>query len=412
MAEITINEMKDVKDLTEFKKLITAVNKQNLQEGKPPKIMEIADLEPTYLIPTGIEQLDAGLCGGIPRGMTTAFWGAPNCGKTSSLLTMVKGILKRKGIVVWIDTENLGVAVIEAFGIDPKDPNFYLISSTESGDEMLDAVNFLLFDDKKAEHRGLVDLIVVDSITNLATQADINSIEDKGLGGNGQLGRLPALLAKWTTQITGRNMLGKGPNATALVLIAQQRANVGDAYNPVQMSGGNAVKHNPKVVAKFSRLNNIQKIKPGEKDKSPFGHDVAVEITKITSGVGVPTKIRYSVIYGVGVDDTEAIYKKGEIQGYIQKAGMKFTCFLITNKEKELTKIMRFEGKKAEVLSYLTMNSDLKDTLKEQFLRGKYPGILNIKDHPDIIEDIIPDKVTDSEDLEEETPLETTETNN
>jgi len=356
--------------MSELQKLINTVNNNRKKQGKPSLILEAKELEPTYKISTGIEQVDDALGGGISRGTSTAIWGLPNCGKTSLCLSTVREVLKNGGTVVWVDTENLKPEAIELFKIEVDSPNFYIIRNNDAGEEMIDIVNKLLFDEETSEHRGLIDLIVVDSITNLPPIVENTALEKGGLAGSVQMARLPAMLARWTTQVTGRNMLGSGEKATAMVLIAQARANPNDTYNPVQMSGGYAVKHNPKVVVKVGRAGNTTKKDPKTQQLIPYSHDVIFEVTKNTSG-GIPTKIRYTVIYGVGVDDTPSIYKKAIERGYIQKHP-KSTFFYVTSKG-----VYKFCGKAAESMEILNQLPEIKDSLRSDIKGPKITTLFN-----------------------------------
>jgi len=356
--------------MTELERIIQKVNKDRDKQGKDPLVIQAKKLEPVFKIGTGIEQVDEALGGGISRGISTAIWGPPNCGKTSLCLTLARGVINSGGTVVWVDTENLKPEALEAFRVNIDSPNFFIIRNNDSAEEMIDTVNTMLFDEGTSKHRGLVDLIIIDSITNLPPDAENTALEKTGLAGSAQLARLPAMLARWTTQVTGRNMLGYGEKATALVLIAQQRANVGDQYNPTHMSGGHAVKHNPKVIAKVTRAGNTSKKDPKTQQLIPYSHDVIFEVTKNTSG-GMPTKIRYTVIYGVGVDDTPSIYKKALDKGYIQKHP-KSTFFYLTS-----SGVYKFVGKQADSMEILNHIPEIKDSLRNDIKGPRVTELFN-----------------------------------
>lgn len=244
--------------MSELQSLINKFNKDAEKKGQLAPFKKASEMLPNSFISTGIHDLDEALGGGFVRGVISVLWGQPGCGKTRVALSTAKVVLDSGGTVIFIDTENLTRETLLSAEIDLDNPElmsrFFILSANDSGDQALNRLNELIYDTERCQSRGIVDLIIVDSTTNLATESEITTVETKGLQAHSQLGRLAALLTKFTTNMNGRGLLGEGPTGTVFLGISQQRARIGDEYNPVKPTGGFAIEHNAKLSIHFTTV--------------------------------------------------------------------------------------------------------------------------------------------------------------
>jgi len=270
------------------------------------------DLLETSYVKTGIPELDDNLGGGLPKKTVVTFHGMSGAGKSCAALSTAARMTKEGKYVLYINTEPpFNWEVAKQMGIDLD----YLIYTEpkDYGEQSIDAIEGYLFDSDKRIARDLFDLIIVDSINNIVPKAIIDKLEKEGAEGN-NMARRAKLIDEFLQRIQGRGLLRNGG---LMILIAQDRANLSNAsgHGPATiMSGGQSIKFNSKVIVKFGKKN----IKDSKTQKT-VGHIVNFEIEK-NNIKGTLGKGEYSVIYGVGLDDSEAIHAKAVDWEYVVKA--------------------------------------------------------------------------------------------
>ncbi len=170
-------------------------------------------------------ELDWALSGGMVRGVTHEIYGMEGSGKTTIALQMIKQIQKKGGIVFFCDAEHsLNVEYAKELGIDI---NNLLISQPDYGEQGLDIVQCVA-------ETGLVDLIVIDSVTGLVPKVDIdNDFTDANMGAHARL--MSKMCRVLTPIISNKNIY--------LILINQIRQKLGVFFgSPEVTTGGNAIK--------------------------------------------------------------------------------------------------------------------------------------------------------------------------
>ena len=348
------------KNIKELKDLLGDINKKMSKGSKDSKPMivfgsEIKEsLKPTFLS-TGIPVLDEQLGGGYPRGATTTLWGEKGCGKTSLALMAVAQTQKEGGQAVWIDAEPpfpyltamlLGVNLDDLIIIRPKD----------YGEQILDVVKELLFDSENRVTRGVVDLVICDSINGLVPKARITATEDKGSEAH-TMGRRAAMLSQWLEELSGRALLREN---TVFLPIAQARVDIAAYGAPLKMSGGQALEFLSKVITKVTK----RRIEGGDPMK---GHEVAFRIEK-NNVIGRPGEGSYQVMYGIGVNDAEAVIAEALEKGLIQK--VKGKVYNIHLPEE----ILEVDSGIGGVRSTITNDATLKNRIKQAIADGFNPG--------------------------------------
>jgi recombination protein RecA len=261
--------------------------------------------EPRYE-PTGILTLDQALGGGLPLGTVIAVHGPQFTGKTALAIQMAANFTQRNEYVLYVCTEMpLPSYLIKSMGV--KESHFLVVKPQDYAEQMIDAVESLLWDSDRRQPLGLVKLIIIDSVTNFVGKKEVEKLEKEGAEGNNMMVRAQ-LVDNFLRRLMGRGLLG---DDTIAYLVLQDRANTDQNAKVKQvMSGGFSTKYNPKVIIKLGRG------KPLAGDKRYLGHSVKVEIPK-NAVMGRPAQCEYTVMYGEGIDDTEMLVDKATEFGYI-----------------------------------------------------------------------------------------------
>lgn len=164
-------------------------------------------------IPSGSIGLDRILGGGYPKGRMVEFYGDFSSGKSLMAYLAIKEAQKRGLTTALVDAENSYTQDwVMNLGIDPE--KLYVISSQndkgepKSGESLLEDVSKLI----EAE----IDLIVVDSVSALTPQVQL----DKGLDEGSAIAEQARMLSKCLQKVNAQ--LG-AHNKTALIFINQMR---------------------------------------------------------------------------------------------------------------------------------------------------------------------------------------------
>jgi len=211
-------------------------------KGSIMKLGESTFMSPIEAIPSGSLSLDLALgIGGIPRGRITEIFGPESSGKTTLGQHVIAEAQQRGGIAAYIDVEHaLDPAYANRCGVNVDD---MLISQPDTGEQALEIAEALL-------RSGAVDIIVVDSVAALVSQAEIE----------GDMGDTHvALQARLMSQALRKLAAAIGKTGTAVVFINQLREKVGIVFgNPEVTPGGRALKFYSSVRIDLRRADTIK----------------------------------------------------------------------------------------------------------------------------------------------------------
>jgi len=315
-AEETKRRMESIKCMT------TVLNKKfNTGDGIPfittmAKSKEDVEIK---FIPTGIVAIDEALDGGLAGGCISLLWGQEGSGKTSAAIMTAANILREGGFVLYVNLEStfpINMYKYYIRDIPNADERFVMIHPHQSGDDVLDALEWQLFDNKTKQLRRLYDLIIIDSMTKILPDVVIQKMIDDGIGSEGQMARRAAIQTKVLDRIVGAGLLRDGCH---FLMIGQARANM-DAnsakYMPDRCPGARAMTFDSKQIVYFQKKNITQKGKDGK--AHTIGHQVLFQVQK-NNVTGKLDRGDYSVIHGQGIDDVAITVKTIEYWGFMMK---------------------------------------------------------------------------------------------
>lgn len=250
-------------------------------------------------ISTGLPTLDYDVigCGGFPKGRVIEVYGPESAGKTSVVLHVIAETQGAGGVVAFVDAEHaldpnyaavLGVNVADLFVMQPN-----------SGEQALDAVDMLI------ESRA-VDLVVVDSVSALVPEAELN-----GQIGDAHMGLQARLMSQ-----AMRILVGKcATSGITLVFINQIREKIGVMFgSPETTSGGRALKFAASVRLDVRRK---EEIKNGT---VLIGHEIKLKAKKNKCGVPFRETI-VKLMYATGFDKADSVIEFANDHDIFQKEG-------------------------------------------------------------------------------------------
>lgn len=266
--------------------------------------------------------LNNALRGGLGYGRQILVWGNKSAGKSSFCLQMIGEAQKEGKVCAWIDAEQSFDPIWAArLGVNVDD---LIYSSARTINDMVDVGIQLM--------KAGVDVLIVDSISALlpAIYFEKDSEELKQLENTKQIG---AEARDMTNAVKMLNYANNQEHQTLLVLISQQRNNIGTMYASHQPTGGHAVKFFSSTVVKlWSSESENQAIKG-----KIFVGDKAIE-TKIGRVVNWHIDFNktgpaflggsYDFYFegeNVGVDKVADLVDTAELNGKIEKGGAWYT---------------------------------------------------------------------------------------
>lgn len=316
--------MRDIKE--KLTQILTTINEAYKKVGFKRDVVFMVNDNPDRLKPdfisTGHVEWDTPLKGGIPKGGVTTVHGSPWSGKTAFSLGVAATLLAEQKYVLYVNLEGIKLdAYSHIIGEEGSNLRKYLVEMGPglTGEHTIADIEKFLYDKETKQASELFDLVIIDSINNLHTEAK----EKAWLEGPEkipQMGSRAKLLDDFLTRLYGKGMLGD--NGTAIILIAQDRANIAGASMPMAakttISGGESIKFNSKLTLKINRKINVAKT----------GQDVTLTIEK-NSMTGLLGDGTISIIYKQGKDDTQALIDKAREFKYLIPGANKTSNILI-----------------------------------------------------------------------------------
>lgn len=251
------------------------------------------------VFPSGSIGLDSLLgVGGWPFGRIIEALGPEQSGKTTMALMAAASIQRIGGTVAYIDAEHsVDLPYAAKIGVDIRK---MLLSQPSSGEEALNIAETLA-------KSGTVNLIIVDSVSALTPQAELDgAIGDRHIGLQAQL--MSQALRKLAS------VVHKAGNCS-LFFINQIRYKIGVMFgSPETSSGGKALKFYASV-----RL-DVRKTTLIKKGEEVIGQKVKLKIVK--NKVAPPFReTEVEMIYGRGIWRAGEIVDLGVKYGVIEKSG-------------------------------------------------------------------------------------------
>lgn len=304
-------EKKDVVISESKKKKLEALEKVRLEcekeFGKNAVIkLDGNNIQSVPMMSTNILSLDEALSGGFPKGRIVEIMGPESSGKTSLALHAIAQAQKNDGVCAFCDAEHaLDPTYAKALGVTIDDLYLTQPDSAESALEIVE----------KWVDSGALDVIVVDSVSALIPQAEVEG--DMGDSHVGLQARLMSqAMRKLTSKVSKSNV--------CLIFINQIRMKIGVRFgNPETTSGGNALKFYASLRLDVRKIETIGG-KSSDEDDDATANKVRIKVVK--SKVGVPfRKCELLIKFGEGysaIDDTLDLAVKYDI---IHKAGSWFS---------------------------------------------------------------------------------------
>jgi len=266
-------------------------------------LVRYSDLEKrkVEVLSSGILALDiATNCGGIPRGNITETFGPEGAGKTTMALWFLASVQQSGGLTAFVNPEQKGNpeyirAMFESYGGSPDE---LLVSQPDSGEEALDIIENLI---------GVCDAIVLDSVADLVTSAELDAddVRDFHVG----------MQARLMTKFLKRAKPKLGLSKTALLFTNQVRANIGGYGATETTPGGHALRHAAILRLRVSMAGTVIKDHGRE-----IGIPVKAKVRK--NQAGAPNGIaEFNIVWGKGIDQYKDTFEAAKALEVFKQAG-------------------------------------------------------------------------------------------
>jgi len=241
---------------------------------------------------SGSTELDVALGGGYPRGRIIEIYGPESSGKTTLALQAIAQMQKLGGIAAFVDMEHaLDPLYAAAIGVDIDQ---MLVSQPHSGEMAMELVEQL------ARSKS-VDLIVVDSVAALVTEAELQA----------DMGDFPTTSIAWLMSKALRRLMNCLHSQCTVIFLNQLRFKIGVVYgNPETTTGGNALKYYASMRLDTRR---IQTLKRGSEE---YGIRVKVKVAK--NKIAPPFRAaEVDMIFGKGIFNVNALNELAATNGQV-----------------------------------------------------------------------------------------------
>lgn len=240
---------------------------------------------------SGSMMLDIALgCNGIPLGRLIEISGLESSGKSLTMLKAVAEAQKAGYICAWLDCEQTYAPDFAAkFHVNNDE---LLLAQPENLENAFIIIEELV-------QSGMVNFIVLDSISSVGTKAELEAEIGKNNIG---------LVARATSAFLRRINPQLAKNNCTLAIISQLRANIGMLYGPqYNTTSGNAVRFYASVRMEASKIGGSQIKERINGEEIQVGHRIKIRITK--NKIAPPFKTANFLIYydGRSTDITDEL---------------------------------------------------------------------------------------------------------
>lgn len=251
----------DTKRLEAFDNMIKALDNKHREKGSDEIFLsKLGDNPPRVeTISSGSLTLDEALGGGFGRGRLVEIFGKESSGKTSIALNAIASVQKEGGNAVFVDLEQaLDPVYARKLGVNTGQ---LAVTQPDSAEQ---ALNFL----SDVVASGVVDIVVVDSVSALVPQAEIDGeIQDQSV----------AVVARMMSKSLRGLVAPARKSKTTVIFINQLRAKIGGwspSGDPTTTSGGKAL---PFYASQRLQISPREVVKEGGKD---IGRKVNMKVIK------------------------------------------------------------------------------------------------------------------------------------
>lgn len=262
--------------------------------GETPEIQE----NQFDRISSSLYEVDWALNGGLVRGTQVEFYGPEAGGKTTLALTILAALQQFGCQAYYVDAEHkLNLEYAQKLGVNTDD---LLLTQPNFGEQAVDIMQAVI-------GSGLVDVVVVDSVTALVPLADINN--DTTDANMGVHARLMSKMCRIMTPLASRNK-------TLIIYINQIRYKIGVMFgSPETTTGGNALKFFCGIRARISS----SQYKKGEVvDETK--RKISIDLKKNQWGIPY-RKVELLLNLGEGFDKEYDMIQYGLRRGFLIKKG-------------------------------------------------------------------------------------------
>lgn len=319
------------------------------QSAEPSKALEVAiahlqkqygqgsvirlgttNIKPWESIPTGALTLDTALgIGGLPRGRVVEIYGPESSGKSTLALTTVAKAQSMGLTCAYIDAEHaLDPVYMKEVGVDLDN---LLLAQPDYGEQGLDILDRLL-------RTGEIGVIVIDSVAALVPKAELDGEMEQA-----HMGLQARMMAKALRKVTGL----AAQHNTLIIFLNQLRNKIGVMFgNPETTPGGMSLKF-------YSSVRIDVRKKEDLKNKAGELTGIRVKAKIIKNKMAPPMKItEFNINYAQGIDEYGCVFDIGLEKGIFSQKG-----------------------------SWVYYNG-------ENFAQGRDNAIEQLKDSPEIVEEI------------------------